>query len=229
MAKEFDHIECECEISDRPDRQFLISTSPADGIQILNRSDNHKRRLIVHDFLKVKKNSKFLIQRLSPKSKDSASSTNSLSSRYGLGDFPPHSDFVSMSQPPRWIAIFCPVTRPAVTKFIDCSELFRSADRLCDDALFRVRSKRQVFSASFRTLYKNGFIFRYNQDLMEPLNSAAISVQETIKYCKNFKHEIDWRNVSLVIFDNWRFLHSRGEVNCEKSGWLWRIAKLEDG
>lgn len=147
---------------------------------------------------------------------------NSLSSRYGAGRFPPHTDFAREDVPPRYVALVCTVKRPALTLLYDPATGIEASD--LGDSLFRVDAGRKKFSCHFASKRSGAHFVRYNIDLMTPQNDAARRVADAVSNALTPVAEVSWEKNSVVIFDNWRLLHGRASAEYDVSGWLWRFA-----
>jgi L-asparagine oxygenase len=148
---------------------------------------------------------------------------NSLSSRYGTGAFPSHTDFAALETPPRYVALACPFERSAPTYLYDtqASQLGFTLEE--EGALFRVCRGRILYTSRLVARTQSSRVVRFNRDCMTPLNKSAEEVSERI-YGWHPTQTIDWTSVIWVLFDNWRLLHGRGPSRNENRGWLWRIA-----
>jgi hypothetical protein len=178
---------------------------------------------LLEEFLEFSRQSVCRIARISPRTSSEARE-NTLSSQYGLGEFPLHSDFSTDQVPPRYIGLFCPVSRSAATHLFAAEDVTSSIGTKRDSALFRIATGRRSFSARFRTNGPDGFAYRYNADCMMPVNDDAKEVAQAMKAHFEPTYSIDWGVCSMVVFDNWRFFHMRGKSPEDDRGWLWRIA-----
>ncbi|MBF2714318.1 TauD/TfdA family dioxygenase [Agrobacterium vitis] len=148
-----------------------------------------------------------------------AARPNSLSANHGKGRFPPHTDFAFLPLPPRYIALFCPVSRPGATTLFSGDRLRAAAT---DSGTFRITTSAKSYFASFANISRHGKFYRYNSDLMKPLDPKARRLSEVISDAQP-DHFVDWEKISWVIFDNWGMLHGRQAMS-ETTGWLWRLA-----
>ncbi len=157
------------------------------------------------------------VDKLRPRDFESAR-LNTLSAKHGLGLFPPHTDFALRSLPPRYIALFCPVARPGGTTLYCGKRLHEGLP----SGTFRIKTATKSYSATFVNTSRHGRFYRYNADLMCPLDRDAQRLAEAIDLAKP-DHIVYWHKISWIIIDNWSFLHGR-EPTPERTGWLWRIA-----
>lgn len=179
--------------------------------------------MILPAFLSEAKSRKIQISRLRPQ-KEIEARQNTLSSRHGLGPLPLHSDFVTEAIPPRYIALCCPVNRSADTMLFEGAAIAEGLGSSAKAALFRVATGHHYFTARFVSQRAADSLYRYNADCMTPLNAAAIKVIDAVSSALPPTVVVDWGSISTIIFDNWRFLHSRGPSRSQNPGWLWRIA-----
>jgi len=143
---------------------------------------------------------------------------NTLSANHGTGAFPPHTDFALRALPPRYIALFCPVARPGGTTLFSGARLRQASPA----GTFRIKTSSTAYSTTFANTSRFGAFYRYNADLMTPLDDDALRLAKAIALAEP-DHIIHWERSGWVIFDNWALLHGRQAVS-EKIGWLWRIA-----
>jgi len=155
---------------------------------------------------------------------------NTLSSRFGMGMFPFHTDTVFWGLPTRWVllrAVSGDLDRPThlqsfedLLQGLSTSTVRRSA-WICDTGV----SKRYS-TLSFVHEGKEGF--RYDPNCMKPANNAARQIDEIIRQqCFGLTGKsIKWIPNRVAIIDNWAWLHARGESSApseSKSRTLQRI------
>ena len=87
---------------------------------------------------------------------------------------------------------------------------------------FRIKTRARSYSTTFTNTGRLGTFYRYNADLMNPLDENARRLAEAISLADP-DHIVYWEKVAWVIIDNWAFLHGREPVP-SKAGWLWRVA-----
>lgn len=156
------------------------------------------------------------VDRLRPRDASTARA-NTLSANYETAAFPPHTDFALQTLPARYIALFCPVSRPGGTTLFSGERFANSPS-----GTFRISTRVRSYSATFTNRNRLGTFYRYNADLMHPLDEDARHFAETISLADP-NHIVYWERVAWVIIDNWAYLHGRQPVP-QKTGWLWRIA-----
>lgn len=157
------------------------------------------------------------VDKLRPRDPTRARS-NTLSANHGTGAFPPHTDFALRPLPPRYIALFCPVARPGGTTLFSGARLQHASP----SGTFRVRTKATAYSTTFANTSRFGPFYRYNADLMKPLDEDALNLATAITLAEP-DHIVYWERTAWVIIDNWAILHGRQAV-LDNIGWLWRIA-----
>jgi hypothetical protein len=143
--------------------------------------------------------------------------TNTLSSRYGLGAFPFHTDAAYWPIPPRFILFYCvnPGSGDRPTLLVDPQEWLLSDPirlALCNE-VWRVTTRRP-FLCTVGTQGDNGLSVRFDEACMVPVTSGAQDVRETVRASlgSSSKTKIQWNEGDLLIVDNLRLLHARGEA-----------------
>lgn len=166
---------------------------------------------------------KILIQRLHQKTKELAK-PNSLSSRYGLDKFPPHSDFVKYNTPPKLVLLSAPRCRQTETIIYDPSELFGVfPQRYLERCLFLLDTSKPRYVRLLTNSFGR-YLFRYNRDIMKPLNNEAKVVSEWIDNNLPVAFKIDWSYYRTAIIDNWGLWHARNICKYKQDSGLVRIA-----
>lgn len=140
---------------------------------------------------------------------------NTLSSRYGIGIFPFHTDTAFWKLPARWVllrAVSGDLDRP--THLQSFQKLFQGVSRslvrrsawICDPGI-----GRRYSTISFIHEGREGF--RYDLNCMTPANNAARQVDEMVRdRCFDLKGDtIKWIPNRVAIIDNWAWLHARGD------------------
>lgn len=183
-----------CEFNRGSSRPTLRETGKALGIQEFS-----QRRLIALD--------------------KSDACPNTLSSEFGLGEFPLHTDASLRDNPPRYLILFCAVGRNSATTVLDTCLLDKNKR---DHAQFIVNDPRKKRYASF-TSYQSGIpLTRFNPKLFSACNDTATELVRQIDAAVPAS-EIDWHRVSCAIIDNWRMLHGRRETLGNNGGALRRF------
>ena len=139
---------------------------------------------------------------------------NTLSSRFGMGMFPFHTDTAFWELPARWVllrAVSGDLDRP--THLQSFKELFQGVSRslvrrsawICDTGV-----AKRYSTISF--IHEGSEGFRYDPNCMTPANNAARQVDEMIRHqCFDLNGDmIKWIPDRVAIIDNWAWLHARG-------------------
>jgi alpha-ketoglutarate-dependent taurine dioxygenase len=140
---------------------------------------------------------------------------NTLSSRYGTGAFPFHTDTAHWDRPARFLALYC----------VDPGEGKRSTI-LQDTRLWRLDYAENELAC--RALWKTGHVgprlctiaegthgevfIRYDMDCMRPMTKEAREVKTFVeaRISSTPTIQIDWQTECLLVLDNYRMLHARG-------------------
>lgn len=156
-----------------------------------------------------------LVKQLLPQTPSEAR-PNTLSSRYGTGAFPFHTETAYWKTPARYVALYCsdPGAGKRPTVLVDSRswELDRRSRLLLCNEVWKVVSGRTRFLCN---VLRNGdkmFAVRFDRECMRPAVSTkanAISLLDTL-IAHATPIEIKWNKGDLLLFDNHRFLHSRG-------------------
>lgn len=158
-----------------------------------------------------------VIDRLSPKEKKDAHNY-SLSRNYGVNSFPLHTDTAYFKIPVRYILLYSmnPGSGNRPTFLYDSNRLFNYDKELRFElahVLFKVINGRNSFLTTVYNSHQNKCFFRLDRDCMKATSSKGtelITKIDNIIDPKDF-HEVRWSIGDLLILDNWRFLHGRGE------------------
>lgn len=140
---------------------------------------------------------------------------NSLSSAYGLGAFPFHTDAAHHRRPPRWMVLRCadPGSENRPTLLADALRLAftERESRALERAVWWVRSGGRGFPASIIKRERDGTRVRYDRGCMTPADPAFTPAGEYFEQAlRQASHvRLEWQRNDLVIIDNWRMLHAR--------------------
>ncbi len=166
---------------------------------------------------------KLICQQLHPRLQGAAR-PNTLSSRHGLGVFPPHTDFATSDTPPRYLVLASPLPRPADTLIYDTDELVsKFGIEYLQRSLYllRGRTSRYCRLVSIRGDKK---LFRYNGAVMAPQNDEAFAVTHHIETSLSATFHIDWTAYRMAILDNWSVMHGRAALDSPLDIGLHRFA-----
>ena len=154
-----------------------------------------------------------LVERIIPQTPDSAY-PGSLSSKYGLGSLPLHTDTAHWAIPCRYLVMTCaelgPVPTPTI--LLDGWRVLLSEPEAsaCRRAVFLVRNGRRSFYGS---IMDGGREFlRVDPGCMTPLERDGEVALDAFSRGRHEKvlHRHDWKIGEILVIDNWRVLHGRG-------------------
>ena len=155
-----------------------------------------------------------LVERIIPQTAETAFA-GSLSSRYGLGTLPLHTDTAHWSRPCRYLVMACaePGPVPTPTLLVDAwhARLSELEELACSRAVFLVRNGRRSFYGSIRERNR-GFI-RFDPGCMTPVScDGEIALRAfSPDRQKDALRRHDWKTHEILVIDNWRVLHGRGD------------------
>ena len=133
---------------------------------------------------------------------------NTLSSRFGLGPQPFHTDFAQQDVPPRRIVLIRQHSVSAKTMFTDLATTFEHSVQ--EHALFAFQNCSRNNGAVVRFI-ENG-CRRFNPIIMKPLNRDGKFISAALCCKPSHDYVVDWSKVEAVKFNNWSVAHSRGSV-----------------
>ncbi|WDM21274.1 TauD/TfdA family dioxygenase [Paenibacillus polymyxa] len=145
---------------------------------------------------------------------------NSLSGNYGLNSFPLHTDTAYFKVPARYILLYSvnPGSGGRPTLLYDANKFFNYDRELRSElasVLFKVVNGRYSFLTTIYNYNLSNYYFRLDRDCMKATSSVGsdlLTKIDSIVYLKDI-NEVIWNCGDLLIFDNWRFLHGRGQSN----------------
>ncbi|WP_047980183.1 Fe(II)-2OG oxygenase family protein [Ornithinibacillus contaminans] len=148
---------------------------------------------------------------------------NSLSAIHGTGTFPLHSDTAHWKTPARFVILFAKEIKSACypTILMDTTVLDFDETKyeVLKRGIFTVKNGRRSFLTTIiSNSEKNSSEFiRYDQGCMKPANKTGETADKYLnKLIDNAEPIIvNWEQGDLLIFDNWRFLHGRGQKGNE--------------
>lgn len=146
----------------------------------------------------------------------------SLSTRYGKGSFPLHTDGAFLPNPPRYLFLRLKEGSrlPRATTLMDASRLSLSEDdiHLLKRALFGIRGGGRPFLAPIATATEPGGIaYRYDINCMAPRTRAAEKAFSSMEAAidRQEPERIEWEVGMVLVIDNHRLLHGRASSGCE--------------
>jgi len=145
------------------------------------------------------------VTKLRPVSKENAR-PNSLSSRYGKGNQPLHTDGAHLIDPPDFVVLLCNGVSDTPT-FLAKPKL-HGIDYTAHGVFLVVNGRDSFFSTAW-----SGTRLRYDPGCMTPCDARARKAAEQLKALRKAAHEHSWEEPGLVlVIDNKLTLHARGQV-----------------
>ena len=140
---------------------------------------------------------------------------NTLSSRYGLGGFPFHTDAAHWRIPARYLVLYCVQPgsggRPTLMKdsrvWLERDDLKYAATR---EIWKSGHARPQLCTVGI--MIKDRFAVRFDEACMIPMTAAASRLRDKIRTCIESSPIINvvWAPGTVLILDNHRMLHARG-------------------
>lgn len=151
---------------------------------------------------------------LKPKKSDDTTHF-SLSSEYGLDNFPLHTDGAQYSIPPRYIILRAKTDSETGTTIAN-AQLLKKLNlwKIIETTTWIVKTDiGNIYTSLFdRHIVEGCEILRYNKQIMRCLNNKKKSeqVEDAIQ---NLPIEtINWEKNTTLVIDNWKLLHGREQV-----------------
>ena len=145
----------------------------------------------------------------------SSSNPNTLSSRFGLGGFPFHTDAAHWKIPPRYLVLYCVHPgRGGRPTLIQDSSIWMEDKKLKHAALREVwksgHQSPQLCTAGI--MINERFAVRFDEACMEPMTRTASELRTRIRTLIQSSPVFDviWTPETVLILDNQRMLHARG-------------------
>jgi len=147
----------------------------------------------------------------------SSARPNSLSSRYGTGSFPFHTDLAHHRVPPRYVLLRstgAESRRPTTLKrlFTACKELLE----ILKQDVWYVNGGRSAFLTNVcnTSLAPGCQIFRFDQHVMWPVNRRSNRSESILREILLSQPDatVVLNSHTCLVVDNWRVLHARGEM-----------------
>ena len=156
-----------------------------------------------------------MIKEIRVKNSDDAP-PGSQSALFGTGRFPLHTDTVFWPVPVRYVVLraYGDTRRPTtVMAFDDLLQKCGSrAHALAERSVWVAGTTSRRFYCSLRFRDRGSIGWRYDSDLMVPVNSAAEMLHEELRslVCSEHAHSIRWSEDKALVLSNWTALHGRG-------------------
>lgn|GEM_PF-516968 len=157
---------------------------------------------------------KGLVEKLTPVATEK-SHPCSLSARFGTGAFPFHTDTAHWLAPVRFVVLACvspgQANRPTLILPVDRLDFQPTDRRLFTEGVFLVTNGRSSFYSGM--MPENERYIRFDPGCMTPITSQAEKAWEVAlhKIGKATPVAINWRPGDILLIDNWRTLHGRGD------------------
>lgn len=154
---------------------------------------------------------------------------DSLSYKYGLDEFPYHTDTAFWDNPAKLILMTSKQPSSCQTLLIDIQELLNSLPErelsYFHNSVYTLKTPNQIKFVSVLQRKGEDFIFRYDPNIMVPYNSNAKKAEEIISsFIREVKPvQIEWTGENVLLLNNWRLLHKRSECKNEPQRVLKRI------
>ncbi len=155
-----------------------------------------------------------VVERITPRKAEEAN-PNSLSGKYGLAPFPLHCDTSQWPIPCRFIILGCvhSGSQSTPTFLLDRTKVSLSPTerRLATSSVFLIRNGRKSFYSTILSSRRN--FIRYDPACMAAIDEKG---SEAIKLYDHPVHQSLIQRITLsvgdvLVIDNWRMLHGRGE------------------
>ena len=144
------------------------------------------------------------------------SKANSLSGKYGLGQFPLHCETSHWSVPCRFVLLSCyeDTVSSVPTLLLDSHhvELTEYERNLAHSAIFFISNGINSFYSTVLSTYRP--FIRLDPGCMEAVSDKGMKILDAYSVAKQQLHvtKIHWEPGDILIIDNWRVLHGRDEV-----------------
>ena len=156
-----------------------------------------------------------IIKTLKPE-KPSDPNLNTLSSRYGTGAFPFHTETAYWPTPARFVVLYCvnPGSRHRPTHLVDSHkwDLSHKDKRTLCNEVWKVFTGINPFLCTIGKQTRNRFMIRFDKDCMKPALSPRGKANDIV--ARELQSQklitIDWQANDLLVIDNYRMIHARG-------------------
>lgn len=160
---------------------------------------------------------------LSPKS-TSAARSNTLSSRFGLGAFPPHTECAHWPVPPRFLVLCCLADGGrADTSIIDLVSVL--GDLQTEAALVPLLCNRG--RRSFHVTFYDSATghWRYDTSCLAPMTSEGVELAEEValRLTRGRARPVNWVPGQVALIDNRREAHGRDDAQLTSGRRLLRM------
>ncbi len=138
------------------------------------------------------------------------------SALFGTGPFPLHTDTVFWPVPVRYVVLRAhgDIRRPTTVMAFDglLQECGPRARALAEKSVWLAGTTSRRFYCSLRFRNRASIGWRYDSDLMCPVNQAAKVLHEEFRpvVCAGHGISIHWSDGVALVLSNWNALHGRG-------------------
>jgi len=143
---------------------------------------------------------------------------NTLSSRYGTGPFPFHTETAYWFSPAKFLVLHCKNPgaglRPTLLADTHSWQLGGQERSLLENAGWKIKARKPFLSSIFNTKAKRLRV-RFDSECMAPFtndaNLAQTLIAQQLGRCNTIT--IHWSADDLLVIDNERMLHARGPTS----------------
>ncbi len=147
--------------------------------------------------------------------KEEQTKKDSLSKRYGLNEFPAHTDCAYYYNPPKYILLRFIGSGENITPTVLLKINKRVLEKTETDFLNRAIWFVKGINGNFYTKVLQNGILRYDPEVMTLVSNRENLMGEIIQKAKTY--EIKWEQNKVAIINNWNCLHYRPKVKIEET------------
>lgn len=152
------------------------------------------------------------VREVSP-STEAGARPNTLSSRYGFGAFPFHTDTAYWRAPASILLLYCVApgegARRTLVSDVRSWGLSAKEEATLRRAVWRVDRKREAFLTRLAVRTQAGLALRYDVHCMKPIGSGTAAAALIEERAPAHAVAIEWAAGDLLVIDNRRALHAR--------------------
>jgi hypothetical protein len=143
---------------------------------------------------------------------------NTLSSRYGIGSFPFHTDVAYWQRPARFVLLYCgnpgSGARPTYLQDAKSWKWTGDTEKAAIREVWKVGLARP-YLCTMATRVAEDVAIRFDEACMTPMTAGAKALLDTTlsSICTAATIDIWWSPKKLLIIDNHRMVHARGKPN----------------
>lgn len=141
---------------------------------------------------------------------------NTLSSRFGLGSFPFHTDGAHWRNPPRLVVLYCVNPgmgkRETILSNVSSARVTPAEKNTLMREVWRTTNTERSFLCQVLSEKKGNFRFRFDTACMAPRTPDHQSEEILLSLVDRVPRiNIAWAKGTFLVVDNQRLLHARGE------------------